>query len=352
MRNGVAGAAAAARLRLRFLDVRIDVETNSLRAAVRLQSYFAPYFAPYLAEDHSKAHLRLEALQGPVRYDARRLKMWSRPSAPDRPPKESYYDRGGVRYVLKNRTGMLIKLALGRGEAFIGGDIDRHLNQVVNLVNTLFGMSLVERGYAMLHGSAVVRAGGDDATIFLGNSGSGKSSLALQLIETGGYDFVSNDRVLLKVERGAVHLVGLPKKPRVNPGTLLASKSLSRLLPARKRPAYEQLSPAELWQLEDKTDVDVMRALGAQSRLSGVLDRAYSLEWRTSGEGLRIEELDVAGALEAMTSTAKDFGPFDIRRDERDMAREHRRIAQTAPFVRVAGKADPRGFARRLNPPA
>jgi HprK-related kinase B len=342
--NGLAAAAATARVRLRFLDFRIDIETNSLRAASRLQTYFREY----LSFDASPAQVRLHAVRVAPEYDARRMKVWERPAKPDRTPKESYYDREGVRYVLKNRTGILIKLALDRGDASIAGDIDRHLNQVVNLVNTLFGLSLVDRGYAMLHASAVARTGADEALIFLGNSGSGKSSLALQLIERGGYDFVSNDRALLKVERGVVQLVGLPKKPRVNPGTLLASKSLVRLLSARKRPAYEQLSAAELWQLEDKTDVDVRRALGAQSRLSARLARAYSLEWRPSGDGLRIDDLDPAGAFDAMMLTAKDFGPFDVRRDERDMTREFRRIAKTAPFVRVTGKADPKGFARRL----
>ena len=88
----------------------------------------------------------------------------------------------------------------------------------------------------MLHASGVVRTGSDEASIFLGNSGSGKSSLALQLIERGGFDYLSNDRVLLKVDRDRVHIVGLPKKPRVNPGTLLASPSLASLLSARKRP--------------------------------------------------------------------------------------------------------------------
>ncbi|MGT4071513.1 UNVERIFIED_CONTAM: hypothetical protein I5919_22315, partial [Aeromonas hydrophila] len=91
------------------------------------------------------------------------------------------------------------------------------------------------------HASAVVDAEDGRALVFLGNSGSGKSSLALQLIERGGYEFLSNDRVLMRADRHGVLVAGLPKKPRVNPGTLLASASLSRLLPRPRRRAYEQL---------------------------------------------------------------------------------------------------------------
>lgn len=340
----MSAAPITATLHLKFLDFRIDVATNSLRAAKRLQSYFRIYQAVPAGEPN----MRLCVVRARPEYDDTRLQVWER-SAGTRPPKESYYDRGGVRFILKNRTGVLIKL--GEGEAAIIGDIDRHLNQAVNLIGTLFGLSLVDRGYAMLHASAVARTDNGEATIFLGNSGSGKSSLALYIIERGGYDYVSNDRVLLKVGRGTVHVVGLPKKPRVNPGTLLASARLSGLLRPGKRTAYEGMDAADLWHVEDKHDVDVTRSLGARERLEGRVVKALSLEWKPSGRGLRIEPLVLAEALAAMQHTAKDFGPFDLRRDQRDPATEHRRIARLLDFEGVTGRADPQLLARRLSLP-
>jgi HprK-related kinase B len=342
MKGYLATAPVSARVRLRFLQYRIDVETNSLRAATRLQSYFRGY----LAADMSKPALVLHALRARPAYDPTKMKVWQRPSNPDRAPKESYYDARGTRYILKNRTGMLIEL--GEGRAAIIGDIEQNLNQVVNLVGTVFGLSLANKGYAMVHASAVVRAGTDEATIFLGNSGSGKSSLALQLIERGGFDFLSNDRVLLKVTSSGIHAVGLPKKPRVNPGTLLASKSLSKLLSAKKRPLYEGLPAEELWQIEDKTDVDVTRTLHARERLGASLVKVYSLGWRTSGTGLETRTLESAAALEAMRITAKDFGIFDIGGETYDPEREFKRLAAACEFVHVGGKADPKAFAKRL----
>lgn len=335
-------APASATLHMKFLRYRLDVETNSLRAAVRLSNYFRQY----LVSPSSPPDIVLQAVRGAPSYDARQMRMWERASAKGRVPKESTYERDGVRFILKNRTGMLI--ALGERRAAITGDIDRHLNQVVNLIATLFGISMVERGYAMVHAAAVVERDGDGVLIFLGSSGSGKSSVGLKLIEDGGYDFLSNDRVLMRKGKKGVHVVGLPKKPRVNPGTLLASASLRRLLPSKKRPAYEALSPGELWLVEDKHDVDVGRVLGARERLEGWLARAYSLEWKPGGRGFAMEGLDTEGALAAMRVTRKDFGPFDLRREERDMERECRRIALGADFLRVTGNADPKRFACQL----
>jgi hypothetical protein len=49
-----------------------------------------------------------------------------------------------------------------------------------------------------------------------------------------------------------------------------------------------------------------------------------------------------------MQHTAKDFGPFDLRREQRDPAATCRRISRTARFDGVTGRADPQLLARRL----
>jgi HprK-related kinase B len=334
----------SATLRLQFAEYRIDVETNSLRLAGRLQSYFSGY----LALQATPAQVHLQAVVGVPDFDASKMRLWSRPSTPNRLPKESYHDTAGVRHILKNRTGVLISLS-ERGGASIVGALDEHANQVVNLIGTLFGLSLLAQGYVMVHASAIVHTGRGDALVFIGNSGSGKSSLALQLIERGGYDFLSNDRVLMRKEKGVVRVAGLPKKPRVNPGTLLASESLSRLVPRPRRRAYEQLPREELWRLEEKTDVDVERELGAGSRLTARLGKIYSLEWRSGGHGFAQRELDDPGALAAMQVTSKDFGPYDLHGSDYDPSPQFRRIARMVPFVALSGRADPKGFAARLD---
>jgi HprK-related kinase B len=200
----------------------------------------------------------------------------------------------------------------------------------------------------MVHASAVARVDSDEVMIFMGNSGSGKSSLALYLIEQGGFDYISNDRVMLKARPDGVHVIGLPKKPRVNPGTLLASTRLSHLLRPSKRGRYEQMPAAELWGVEDKHDVDVHRALGAAERLDGRLANCFSLEWRPDGRGRETHCLDEEGVLSALLSVRKDFGPFDRRGSQRasEFDAEYRRLARAISVTRVTGRADPVGFAR------
>jgi hypothetical protein len=115
-----------------------------------------------------------------------------------------------------------------------------------------------------------------------------------------------------------------------------------------RRRVYEQLPKEELWQLEEKTDVDVERQFGARSRLTARLGRVYSLEWRSSGSGFAQRELDSPDALAAMQATSKDFGPYDLNGNGYDPSPEFRRIASMVPFVALSGRADPKGFAARL----
>jgi hypothetical protein len=103
----------------------------------------------------------------------------------------------------------------------------------------------------------------------------------------------------------------------------------------------------ELWSVEDKHDVDVHRALGAEERLDGRLDSCYVLEWRPGDRGRNSEALDAQQSLEVLRSVRKDFGPFDIKGDQRDLDVEYGRIARRALVTRVTGKADPAAFARQ-----
>lgn len=323
-----------ARIELRFLACTVAVETDSLRLAARLESYFAPYLSP----GGAPADVELRALAETPVYDAARMRPW-RPSPGRRLKERSYDTEDGVRFILKDRTGMLI--VLGGAEKRIAGDVEAHANQVINLIGTLFGLSLLDQGYVMVHASAVVGRRDRRALVFLGNSGSGKSSVALRLVERGGFDFLSNDRVLMRAGAVDVDAAGLPKQPRVNPGTLLASKALARLLPRARRRLYSALPPAELWQYEEKTDVDVERDLGARSLLSATLGRIYALQWRADDEGLGERALDPDAAVAALLGTAKDFGPYDLRAPRPAPADAFRRIAGLVPVIAVSGRRDP-----------
>jgi HprK-related kinase B len=333
------GSAAWISLRLRVRDFRLLFETDSTALASRVSSYFEAYLDP----TPDPAHERLVALETEAEFDAHQMRPWR--AKPGRVPKESFYDRDGHRYILKNRTGLLI--VRGAGTTVASGPVTRNAHQIINLVGTMFGISLLRQGFLMVHASGVVERSSGRARVFLGNSGSGKSSVALQLLERGGYDYLSNDRILLRTAPGGVAVAGLPKQPRVNPGTLLASPRLIRLLPRPRRRLYAELRPSELWSFEEKTDVDVTRDLGATTRLSAPLGEMYTLDWRPDGSGLDIDACDAANTFRALQLTSKDFGPYDLHAQP-TAADDLSAIARRARCLRVTGRADPALLAARI----
>jgi HprK-related kinase B len=196
----------------------------------------------------------------------------------------------------------------------------------------------------MLHSSAVVREGA--ALAVVGQSGSGKSSVAVRLLEHG-CDFMTNDRLIVERAKTGITGHGLPKLPRVNPGTLLAGERTRALVDEADRRRYRSLSQEELWRLEEKYDLDVRRALGRRWVLSAPIAAAFVLEWRRVEAPVRIERLDAGRALESLRSAAKSFGPFDLSLSDRsDSALQD--LARRVPVYRVIGAADPTGLANRL----
>jgi HprK-related kinase B len=182
----------------------------------------------------------------------------------------------GLRVIFKKRTGVVHYV---RSDTFFAvGDLEKHPQQLLNLVATAFGCWLRREGYVALHASAVSADG--LAIVFAGNSGSGKSSAALAMMNQG-FDFVSNDRVFLRRTDGLVEVVGVPKWPRVNPGTLMANPKLRGILAADRHDLYSQLSAEELWELEHKHDVFVTTVYGKNRvSLRAFLKSLYVITWR------------------------------------------------------------------------
>jgi HprK-related kinase B len=256
--------------------------------------------------------------------------------------KESFMEVEGGRIIRKDRSGILIGCLDGHWT--IAGNLHAQFNQIVNLISALYGLSVIDRGGAMLHASALVHD--DRAVAVLGQSGSGKSSVAVRLLERG-FDFLSNDRLIVLPGKDGMHAHGLPRLPRVNPGTLLAGKRTQTLVDRERRRRYERLPERELWQLEDKYDLDVAAVLGRAWRIRAPLGCLLVLAWRHDGRSLSIERLDSGQALDALRSVGKSFGPLDIRLAQRSDRALLETVRET-PVYRVTGKLDPVRLAREL----
>ena len=324
------------RFTLDILGVRFAVRTNDEGVANGL----ARYFAPYVSSDGIPDAPSLDVLRGDPVFDAARLRDVGR-AGTDVVPKEAFYDTEGGRVVLKRRTGLVIYVA--EPDHVVVGDVIRNLNQAVNAVNMVFAKAMMRRGYVMLHASAVLGPSGGLG--FAAPSGAGKSTMALAFVEQG-YRFATNDRLLVRSSLGRTEMAGLPKLPRVNPGTLLKLPGLRTMMSSEDRKRYEQVSPSALWTLEEKRDVDVENLFGHGTRqLAGILRTLYFLRWDRDGEGLDVRSLGKGPRLAALRWLVKGLGVYDLQPPS-EAAQEAalEAVANAIAAYEVVGRADVLGL--------
>ena len=288
---------------LEIAGVALRVQTNAALLDTRLRSYFAPYV---VAEPPDPAG-RVSLFMGTPVYDAARLvDIPRRASAAG--IKEAFYDAADARVILKRRTGVVIYVA--EPEHYVVGDLDANFNQAVNAVAMVFAKAMVRRGFVMLHASAVLGETGGIA--FASSSGSGKSTLALMLVDRHQH-LVTNDRLFIRATPGGTEMVGVPKRPRVNPGTLLHIPRLTALLTPDERRNYSPLTADQLWTLERKHDVDVDAIYGAGTvRLRGPLRVLFLLRWSQSGRGWSVQPASPDESAAALGQVVKAVGVYDI----------------------------------------
>jgi HprK-related kinase B len=286
---------------LRFAGVPIVATTNDADVAQRLVRYYAPWVVP---ETDPIARVRL--IQGPVDVDGDFADL---ERAGGKPVKEAVRDVEGGRLIRKSTTGIV--MGLWPGHAFATGDVRRHLNQGINLINNCYAKAVLARGHRLLHASAVAVAG--RAVVLAGPPGAGKSTSALHLVEQG-FRLVSNDRVLARPAGDGVEIYGYPKQPRVNPGTLLHHPRLVSLVPPADRAELTALAPDRLWELERKSDVDVDEIYGRGTfELTSRMIALVLLRWRPRhDDAYRARPLRIGEALTAIPLLHKDLGAFDL----------------------------------------
>lgn len=203
--------------------------------------------------------------------------------------KDETYDFTDGRLLRKRRTGMLFLFG-GTLQVAIGPAL-ANLNQVINFINNRFAQWHMARGALLAHAAGVARGG--HGLAISGMSNRGKSTLTLQLLERD-LDFVTNDRLLLCKRDDAPRMLGLPKYPRVNPGTLLANPRLADLVSPSLRARLADLPADELWTVEHKHDVDVETHYGPgrfqpMARLAALV----ILNWRLDAGPMRARRVDL-----------------------------------------------------------
>jgi HprK-related kinase B len=321
-------------LDLGLADVPIRVLSNDLEIHSRL----ARYYAPYLIQATGRPRFVVSLIQGrpPGQGDFRDI---VRPGG--RRVKESIRNANGGRLILKRATRVLMGLLPDR--AFAVGDLRTNLNQGINLINAVYAKAILRRGHVLFHASAVSWLG--QSVVLAGPPGAGKSTTALHCVEQG-FRFVSNDRVLAKLRGSAVQVLGYPKQPRVNPGTLLTHPRLVSLLSPEDRAALGAMPPDDLWHLERKSDVDLDAVYGPGTvDLAARMRALVLLRWQRHGGDVRMRPLEVSEALSQLPLFYKDLGAFDLDLEPGapapdDAERRYRSLLTRVTLVDVTGSPD------------
>lgn len=300
------------------IATRFDISIDAGGCIIRLQSNsgalvdrLADYFAAFLATPGAAPDIEIRALQMPAPDLGLAYIDWPR-EAGKTGRKDSYVDFADGRACRKVKTGM--QYLMGAGAMTVFGDCLANDNQVVNFVISQQIGWFLNRGWSLCHAAAVAMNGKGLAISAF--SGAGKSTLALHLMNTG-LDFVTNDRALIRRAAGTAEMLGVPKQPRINPGTILNNPALSGLIGGPRVAELGALSKDALWQLEDKYDAPVDRLYGAgRFQLDASLSALLILNWsHDATEAAQFTEIDIAGRPDLMAAVTKAPGPFYVPAD-------------------------------------
>lgn len=296
------------------------------------------YYGAFVDDALEGAAIEVQARQDAAIEPPAGLEFTINPPGPGKTKlKEEYVELDGGRLVRKRLTGMLF-LFDGRTN-LVCGPCRENPNQVVNFINNRYSGRLLDGGALLLHAAGVARS--EHGLALAGVSGAGKSSLALHLLRRG-LDYISNDRLLLdRAADGSLELHGVPKLPRINPGTALNNPVLREILPAKRRRVYAELSPEELWEIEEKYDVFVEELFGEGCfRLRAPFSALVILNWRRGGGAVRLRPLELTPGHSLLPAFTKRPGVFHYppsRLDSHDDTAYLERLADRPVYELVGG---------------
>lgn len=330
-----------------------------------LHSLLADYFGPIITEDPQAilTHLQqeyaptlslhLRAAHQLAQFYALDWQDWQRePGKSGR--KEAVYDLSpNDRLIYKVRTGLIFWQHPTQLRAF--GDLLAHPNQVINFILSQYLSWRLNQGSddnSALLGHCAALIYRQQGIAIAGFSGGGKSTLMLHLLSKGD-GFISNDRVVFQrcnqqnSTENPITCYGIPKQPRVNPGTLLNNPALSGILPDPDR--YRTLSDQALRQLEEKYDVMVARHFPKQPyQTSTPLNLLIILDWQTSSnEPTQLVPLNIQAEPKYLAAIMKPAGPFyqDAQgrtptQPQRPNPQDYLQLLQNGSIMRLTGQVD------------
>ncbi len=284
----------------------IEVVTNSKELLGGLKHYYKDFVV-----DSDSAHISVTAIEAPI-PDMNFFYTVKQPDPGKSKIKEEYVDFLDGRIVRKRLTGM--HFLFGGGQHLAVGPAVENSNQVINFINNRYIQWLVDQGYFLGHAAGIEWKG--KGIGFAGFSGMGKSTLALHLMSRGG-NFISNDRLLVKRNNQSVEMLGIPKLPRINPGTALNNPDLEKVIPENEKVRFKDLTEEMLWNLEYKYDVFIDQCFGAgRFTLSADMNLLVILNWKPNGQPPNFNLVDLNERRDLLQAFLKSLGLFYNLQDD------------------------------------
>lgn len=221
--------------------------------------------------------------------------------------KDAVCDIEGARLIRKVRSGVTFLQSPDLAVAF--GPLSENVSTVINFINTQILSVCLRDGWQLAHAAAVTRGGRTLA--ISGLSGGGKSTSILRMMDIEGAQFLSNDRVLVRGGTPAQAL-GIPKHPRINPGTILGNPRLHGMLPPEKHAALQAMPPADLWSLEEKHDLIIPDVYGpGRMCFAAPLTDFWVLNWAHDADSpTAVNEVNLPDRPDLLSAIVKSPGPF------------------------------------------
>ena len=270
------------------------------------------YFSHVVAKESRQPDAEVIAIeQAPLELPVAFIDWKREPGKTGR--KDSYFDFPGGRLVRKVRTGMVF---LQSSQTLIAaGPCRQYDNQVINYINSQYMNWLQNHGWLICHAAGITH--GDHCMAMAGLSGGGKSTLMLNMLEQGDINYLTNDRLFIRKENHSIHAAGIPKLPRINPGTIVHNPRLHPLIDSERRAELHALPVEELWHLEEKYDVSIERFYGPDRiQPDAELDSFLILHWHhDASEATSINKVELQQRTDLLPAILKSPGPFYQRAD-------------------------------------
>jgi HprK-related kinase B len=231
--------------------------------------------------------------------------------------KDEYFEIEKGRLVRKVRTGMVFLQS--EETVMAAGPCIEYDNQLTNFINSQYMNWLQNRDWLICHASGMriaIDAENSQGFAIAGLSGGGKSTLMLELMNNEKVSYVTNDRLFAKNQKlkgdGDTLMLGIPKLPRINPGTIVGNPKLHSLLSKQQLDKFQAMETSELWPIEEKYDVPIKQIYGAQRlNYSASLKTFIILNWeRGSDKETCLELVDIEKNTGLLKAIMKSPGPF------------------------------------------